>query len=73
MIKIEINQVLCKKCGICAFVCPRQVYQFNELEGPLISKPDDCIFCDMCIMMCPDMAINISKIMTEEKPRNDMS
>ncbi len=72
MAKIEINRILCKKCGICAFVCPKQVYQFNELEGPQANNPDDCIFCDMCIMMCPDMAIDIDKNLKEGKSRNDV-
>ncbi|MDD4344084.1 MAG: ferredoxin family protein [Eubacteriales bacterium] len=67
MAKIEIDRVLCKKCGICAFVCPKQVFEFNELEGPQVVRPDDCIHCDMCIMMCPDMAIQISDEIKEGK------
>ena len=59
--KIKINRALCKKCGICAFTCPKQVYKFNTLKGPEVANSDDCIFCDMCIIMCPDMAIEISK------------
>lgn len=67
MAKIKINSILCKKCGICAFVCPKQVYQFNELEGPQVINPNNCIYCDMCIMMCPDMAIEISNKTKEGK------
>ncbi len=67
MAKIEIDRILCKRCGICAFVCPKQVYQCNELEGLQVVNPDDCIFCDMCIMMCPDMAMDISKNVMEGK------
>jgi 2-oxoglutarate ferredoxin oxidoreductase subunit delta len=67
MAKIEIDRVLCKRCGICAFVCPKQVFEFNELEGPQVVRPDDCIYCDMCIMMCPDMAIEINNEIKEGK------
>ena len=67
MAKISINRVFCKNCGICAYVCPKQVYEFNETEGAQIAKPDDCIFCDLCIMMCPEMAIDINKIEKEQK------
>ena len=67
MAKISINRVFCKKCGICAYVCPKQVYEFSELDGPQVVKSDDCIFCDLCIMMCPEMAIDISKVVKEQK------
>ena len=67
MAKISISRVFCKKCGICANVCPKQVYEFNGLEGPQVAKPDDCIFCDLCIMMCPEMAIDITKNQKTEK------
>ena len=68
MAKIKIDRILCKKCGICAFVCPKQVFKFNELEGPQVDHPDDCIFCERCIMMCPDMAIDIRNEIKEGKP-----
>ena len=70
MAKINIDRILCKKCGICAFVCPKQVFKFNELKGPQVVNPDDCIFCDMCIMMCPDMAIDIRSEIKEGKPNH---
>jgi 2-oxoglutarate ferredoxin oxidoreductase subunit delta len=70
-VTIEINRYLCKKCGICAYVCPKQVFGFNELDGPLVLNVDHCILCDMCIMMCPDMAIHISKKVMEGKVKND--
>ena len=44
MAKINIDRILCKKCGICAFVCPKQTFKFNGLKGPQIVNPDDCIF-----------------------------
>jgi NAD-dependent dihydropyrimidine dehydrogenase PreA subunit len=28
MAKIKIDRILCKKCGICAFVCPKKVFKF---------------------------------------------
>ncbi|MBN2395936.1 MAG: 4Fe-4S binding protein [Candidatus Atribacteria bacterium] len=70
-VKIEIDRDLCKKCGICAYVCPKKVYEFNEQEGPKIVNPDLCILCDMCIMMCPDMAIDIYADAKKERIKNE--
>ncbi|MFW6149362.1 MAG: 4Fe-4S binding protein, partial [Atribacterota bacterium] len=36
MVRIDIDRTLCKKCGICASVCPKKVFKFNELEGPQV-------------------------------------
>ena len=68
-IKIEINRKLCKNCGICAFVCPKNVYSFNRLKGPEVINLENCIKCDMCVMMCPDMAITISEDIIKEGAR----
>jgi 2-oxoglutarate ferredoxin oxidoreductase subunit delta len=58
--KITINE-WCKKCGNCASVCPKNVYSFNELEGPKPERTKDCIDCNMCVIMCPDFAITVDK------------
>lgn len=59
MAKILIDYILCKKCGICASFCPKKVYSFNELEGPRIEKEEECTTCNKCVIMCPEMAIEI--------------
>lgn len=68
MVRIDIDRTLCKKCGICASVCPKKVFKLNELEGPQVTNPNDCILCELCIMMCPDMAIDIRNKIKEGKP-----
>ncbi len=59
MAQVLIDNDLCKKCGICFNVCPKNVYSFNELDGPKAERPEDCIECDICVKMCPDFAIKI--------------
>jgi len=29
------------------------------------ARPDDCIFCTTCCIMCPDVAITITKVVKE--------
>jgi 2-oxoglutarate ferredoxin oxidoreductase subunit delta len=29
------------------------------------ARPDDCIFCTTCCIMCPDVAITITKVVEE--------
>lgn len=61
MPKIEVDDTLCKKCGICEDVCPVDVYSFNELEGVEVTNPEDCTKCSLCIKLCPDFAITITE------------
>lgn len=64
----EIDSDRCKGCGLCVEVCPKNVL---ELSGKVNAKgyfpayqarPDDCIQCTICCIMCPDVAITITKI-----------
>lgn len=64
--KVLIDYKLCKKCGICSHFCPKQVFTFNELDGPQVDKEEDCIACEKCVMMCPEMAIEITNLREEQ-------
>lgn len=58
---ININRKWCKKCGLCAYYCPKEVYSLNSFGSPEITKPEECIGCLMCEYRCPDFAIEIEK------------
>ena len=47
----------CKKCGICASICPKQVIEYDEEGYPVFAHLDKCIFCGQCWTHCPDYAI----------------
>ncbi len=62
-----IDSDRCKGCGLCVEVCPQKVL---EISGEINTKgyfpvyqarPEDCIFCATCCLMCPDVAITISE------------
>lgn len=53
----------CKGCGFCVEYCPRDILQlssqFNSkgYHPPFIVKPNSCINCHLCEIICPEFAI----------------
>lgn len=58
---ISINRKWCKKCGLCAYYCPKKVYELDEFNAPVIKNPDACVGCMQCEYRCPDFSIEIFK------------
>lgn len=62
-----IDAKLCKGCGLCVAMCPKNVLELSDnvsAKGyfPVYqARPDDCIYCAICCTMCPDVAIIIEK------------
>jgi 2-oxoglutarate ferredoxin oxidoreductase subunit delta len=65
MNKIVIEHELCKGCGLCVRVCPKQIFGFSSeinTKGYVPIQCNDetkCIGCTMCTQICPDMVIEI--------------
>lgn len=57
--QINLNVDWCKGCGICVEYCPKNVLSL-EKNMIQLEKADDCIFCGLCELRCPDYAIYIS-------------
>ena len=77
MSKITIFSQACKgvdDCGICAHVCPEQLFEackeMNEsgYYPPEIKDPDECTGCQNCMICCPDFAIVVEK--DKDRPSN---
>ncbi|MCS6881260.1 MAG: 4Fe-4S binding protein [Oscillochloridaceae bacterium] len=51
-----INVRLCTGCGLCVELCPTRAVTI--LGGlPVITRPEDCTFCEVCESYCPEGAI----------------
>ena len=53
----------CKGCGYCIEYCPRDVLELSNkfnVKGyhpPAVKRPDACVNCHYCEIICPDFAI----------------
>jgi 2-oxoglutarate ferredoxin oxidoreductase subunit delta len=62
-----INEERCKGCGLCVNFCPKNVLEIsNEVNAKgyftaLQARPEDCVTCSTCCIMCPDVAITITE------------
>lgn len=66
--KIEVNNEICKACGLCVYVCPKKVI---ELDKDILNKhgfhpakqvKDGCIACVSCAVICPEAAITVYRV-----------
>ena len=65
MNRIVIDRDFCKGCQLCVEQCPRKVYapgRQRNAKGyllPAAVRPEACVACRLCEMLCPDMAISV--------------
>ena len=66
MAYIEVDESLCKDCGMCVNACPKKIIELdkNKLNAKgyhpaRIMEADKCIGCKACATMCPDIAITV--------------
>lgn len=68
MVKLIVNEEVCKGCGLCQRACPKKIMQLSKTK--LNSKgyhpaelidPQACIACAACARNCPDAVITIEK------------
>jgi 2-oxoglutarate ferredoxin oxidoreductase subunit delta len=64
-VHIIINR--CKGCGFCIKYCPCQVLEFADefnrkgYHPPIAVKPEACVNCGLCEVMCPEFAIWVTE------------
>lgn len=58
---VRLDLDLCKACGICAAVCPKHVFDLDDLGYPSIARPEVCNNCLLCELHCPDFAIEVER------------
>ncbi len=68
MVKVTINEIVCKGCGLCVRACPKNVLALSRTKlnakgyhPAEVADPENCIGCASCSRTCPDVAIRIEK------------
>jgi 2-oxoglutarate ferredoxin oxidoreductase subunit delta len=65
--RYNIEEDLCKGCGLCVSVCPKNVLEIAKQVNTKgyfpahQARPEDCVRCAICCTMCPDVAITITE------------
>ena len=62
---VTVNAELCKGCGYCEEQCAKGVFDVAEACNSqgyhyrVAARPQDCVGCLTCFMICPDFAITV--------------
>ena len=71
---IEVKEDWCKGCSICIERCPVDALEESEtlnkrgVRPPKLKKINECNYCRLCELICPDMAITV---IPEEKKKDE--
>jgi NADH:ubiquinone oxidoreductase subunit F (NADH-binding)/Pyruvate/2-oxoacid:ferredoxin oxidoreductase delta subunit len=57
LIKFEVNEEKCTKCGACSKACPSEAITWRKKQTAVINK-NECIKCRSCILACRFNAID---------------
>ena len=68
MIRVTINSVRCKACGLCIAHCPKHLLGSAEAMNaagyrPTVQDhPEQCNGCAICALMCPEICFTIARV-----------
>ena len=54
---VQVISKLCKACGICVSLCPKDVFDRAKDGKAVPARPEDCIGCGSCELHCPDFCV----------------
>ncbi len=55
-----IDKETCNACGVCADICPTDVFKVVEKEkSPEIRYPEECWHCNACVLDCDQEAVKL--------------
>ena len=49
----------CTRCGMCAAVCPMQLFKHEKNQTPQVAYPEECWHCNACVADCPSQAVKL--------------
>ena len=68
MVRVTINENLCKGCGLCVRACPNHIIALSKTKinakgyhPAAVTDMEACIGCTSCARTCPDVVIRIEK------------
>ena len=70
--RINIYRDWCKSCGICAAFCPRQCLSLDAAGNPVVDHAERCTGCRWCELHCPDFAICVREVASQEEKPEDV-
>ena len=56
---LELSEEKCVGCGMCAVVCPHQVFAITGKLARIVDK-NSCMECGACALNCPVNAITVA-------------
>ena len=56
---ITLDEAICKQCGICVDVCPREVLAADNDGQVQVVNLEACTGCLICELLCPELAISL--------------
>ena len=65
--RVEIDHGVCEVCGVCARVCPQQV--FKEVKQRYMAPINDfeCVGCETCVEYCRQRAVRVYPVQDDGK------
>ena len=65
--RVRVFAKWCKGCGLCIAFCPQEVFEADADHHPVVAHPERCIACEWCAIHCPDFAITVQEVETEQE------
>ncbi len=70
---IEVKDDWCKGCNICIDRCPLDALEVSDIlnrkgiRPPRLKKDNECNYCRLCELICPDFALAVVPDKEEKK------
>jgi len=71
---IEVREDWCKGCNICIDRCPVDALEESDklnkrgIRPPKLKEKNECNYCRLCELICPDLAITVIPEEDGKKP-----